>query len=106
MPNDKTYICKEDLLEKMQYRLPVEDDISEAISNCARIARRLVEMAPAVEVVPVAHGHWIPQYEYDFEACIDRVTGYTCSRCGKWSAEAGEECPNCHARMGGVVDGK
>ena len=50
--------------------------------------------------------YWQVHHEHDFDACIDRVTGYTCSRCGKWSARAKKECPNCHARMGGTEDGK
>ena len=50
-------------------------------------------------------GRWKPQYEHDFDACIDRVTGYVCDQCGKQSLRALEECPKCHVRMGGVADG-
>ena len=53
MAAENDLISRTALLAKMQYRLPVEDDISETVSNCARIARKLVERATAVDAVEV-----------------------------------------------------
>lgn len=96
------------LLEKMQYRLPVDNDISEAVSNCARISRNLVERMPTLDVVPVVHGRWIP-LEYDGFADGNPVWDlWECSECQE--EHSGDEdtltpyCPNCGAKMGG--DGK
>ena len=85
------------LLEKMQYRLPVEDDISETVSNCARISRNLVEQAETLDVVPVVHGRW-----------MRRGNETKCSRC-KFIYYSNHDdfnyCPNCGARMDGDGDG-
>ncbi len=62
MAAENDLISRTALLAKMQYRLPVEDDISETVSNCARIARKLVERATAVDAVEVVQckdcKHW------------------------------------------------
>lgn len=82
------------LLKKMQYRLPVEDDISEAVSNCAGISRKLVERMPTLDVVPVVHGWWKFRKNWDF---------FVCSECSHESSNYSNYCPNCGAKM--EVDG-
>lgn len=41
------------LLEKVQFRLPIDNQNAEVISGCVNIARRLIENAPTVGVVEV-----------------------------------------------------
>ena len=92
------------LLDKMQYRLPVEDDISDAVSTCAKIARRLVEKAPTLELVPVKHGRWEPHpRHHGFDrcsSCQDCIIANDWGDGDKW-----HYCPNCGARMDGDGDG-
>ena len=93
------------LLEKMQDRLPKEDDILEPVSTCAKIARRLVEKAPTIDAVEVVHGRW-EQIGYD--EAMNRIT---CSCCLEyWNIEDNDTetfnyCPNCGAKMDGDENG-
>ena len=86
------------LLEKMQYRLPVKDDISEAVSTCAEIARRLVEKAETLEYAPVVRGRWIKHNR-------GPVSFVECSECHTIGSPFWKCCPVCEAKMGGDGDG-
>jgi hypothetical protein len=78
------------LLKRMARGLPAEDDISECVSNCAKIARMLVARAPAVPAVEVVHGHWIEGLD---GSCM-------CSECNLvFRYEIGNYCGNCGAKM-------
>lgn len=80
------------LLEKMQYRLPVEDDISDAVSTCAKIARRLVEKAETLEYAPVKPGRWLPRH--------GRGNNWVeCSECQTVGSPFWKCCPVCEAKM-------
>lgn len=66
-------------------------------------ARKLMEDAPAADVVPVKHGRWIP-LEYDGYADGSPVWDlWECSECQE--EHSGDEetltpyCPNCGAKM-------
>ena len=102
------------LLEKMQYRLPVEDDISEAVSRCARISRKLVERMPTLDVVTEIHGYWIDGYGMD-NSGKKTYDSIDCSECDSifkieshdrayWKERFGW-CPFCGAKMDGDADG-
>ena len=41
------------LLEKVQFRLPIDNHNAEVISGCVGISRRLIETAPTIDAVPV-----------------------------------------------------
>ena len=62
----------------------------------------VIEDAPAADVVPVVHGKWIESVSFN-------VGFWVCSNC-KFVSEAIAAhklygyCPNCGARMDGVVD--
>ena len=69
---------------------------------------RIINEIPAVEVAPVVHGRWIPEYEikemYYSPDDIERYkvpNGFSCSVCTKWSSARTNYCPNCGARMDG-----
>lgn len=47
------YIDAEALLDKMQYRLPIDNKNGEVIAGCVDITRRLIEAAPTADVVEV-----------------------------------------------------
>ena len=46
-------ISRSALLEKVQFRLPIDNHNAEVISGCVDITRRLIENAPAVDAVEV-----------------------------------------------------
>ena len=101
MKPERQLIDKAVLLAQMAKRLPVEDDISDVVTNCVKTAKRLVQKAPAVEAVEVVHAHWIK---------TDR--GMKCSnpecRClsAPWDDNLKSTfCPWCGARMDGDGDG-
>jgi hypothetical protein len=97
------------LLEKMDRVLPMEDDISECVSTCARTARRLVAKAPIVDAVEVVHGRWEDAY-------CGRYANprFQCSVCKEFALRKSERdwlgtwhegqaltryCPNCGAEL-------
>ena len=54
------------------------------------------EMPPTVDAVPVRHGKWI----FNPKDAIEMMfTLPKCSECGAESADGGNYCPNCGARM-------
>lgn len=87
------------LLEQMKVRLPMEDDITEGVSNCAKIARRLVAKAPTVDAVK--HGRWIEETTF---CCSCSICNHT--RGGTAYEDCQNYCPNCGARMDGAEDGR
>jgi hypothetical protein len=46
-------------------------------------------------------GRWQPQFEYDFEQGMHRLSGYNCDQCGIWTLKKCNYCPNCGADMRG-----
>ena len=68
----------------------------------------IVNEVPAVDVAPVVHGRWVPEYEikemYYSPDDIERYkvpNGFSCSVCTKWNSARTNYCPNCGARMDG-----
>lgn len=60
----------------------------------SEILRRM--NANAVDAEPVRHGHWI----FNPKDAIEMIfTLPKCSECGAESADGGNYCPNCGARM-------
>ena len=53
MANEKRLIDANALLKKMQFRLPINDKISEVIAECVNIAVRCIKNAPTVDAVEV-----------------------------------------------------
>ena len=51
---------------------------------------------PTMDAVPVRHGHWIFNPKDALEMML---TLPKCSECGAESADGGNYCPNCGARM-------
>lgn len=76
--------------------------------------RGIIENAPALDVAPVVHGHWIEETfttyisaEYDeYGDIIPRqcITN-KCSVCGRYEPEKEPYC-NCGARMDGEADAR
>ena len=68
--------------------------------------RNEIRRAPAVDVVPVVHGSWIPNDtqspcdEWDCTACGERRT-FMCEMDMDDMQEFYKYCPNCGARMDG-----
>lgn len=60
---------------------------------------KVLNIPAEVSIEPIL-GFWDKHVEHDFDAGIDRVTGYTCSQCGRWKLHPSSYCPNCGANMG------
>ena len=64
-------------------------------TNCAFMAK--VCSAPAADVSPVVHGHWIEDGDYQI-----------CSECGEehcWDEYRAAYCDSCGAKMDGETEG-
>lgn len=62
-------------------------------------ARKLIEEAPAADVVEVVHGTWV--WTEEGEADYDKY--WVCPICGEKSYIHHNYCPNCGAKMDGKV---
>lgn len=89
------------LLEKVQFRLPIDNHNAEVISGCVGISRRLIETAPTIDAVPVVHGVWERSIDND---CLM----HKCSVCGARVVKGLYEyknpnlyCYHCGAKMDG-----
>lgn len=56
----------------------------------------LIDEAPTINAEPVRHGKWMFNPSDAFEAMFTKPK---CSECGFESADGGNYCPNCGARM-------
>ena len=102
MANEKRLIDANALLEKMQFRLPINDKISEVIAECVYIAVQCIKNAPTVDAVEVVHGRWerrVVDHELPYYFVND------CSICGCSGEDFYFYCPNCGAKMDGDVNG-
>jgi len=60
------------------------------------VACEQIKKMPTMDAVPVKHAHWI----FDPKDAIEMMfTLPKCSECGAESADSGNYCPNCGARM-------
>lgn len=69
MATEKRLIDANALLEKVQFRMEIDNKNAEIIAGCVNIARRLIENAPTVDAVEVVRGQWIPVTERMPEEC-------------------------------------
>ena len=95
------------LLEKVQFRMAIDNKNAEIIAGCVDITRRLIDNAPTVDAVEVVHGEWTV-IEDDYDDC----TILECSVCEVSfrfdeydgllpQAQTYHYCPNCGAKMDG-----
>ena len=94
------YIDREAAMQSVEYvplLRPNDDDI---IAAALAAAREHISRVPAADVAPVVHAHWERQWDGK------RSTGYKCSnpKCGVLSCCKGTFCPNCGAKMDGMVE--
>ena len=61
---------------------------------------RMVDLAPAVDAVPVVHGRWLRILRGNYECSVCRCIPYYAS-----SISTLNYCPNCGAKMDGGNDG-
>ena len=67
------------------------------IKEAVEVVERLcIDKAPTIDAVPVRHGKWIFNPSDAFEAMFAKPK---CSECGFESADGGNYCPHCGARM-------
>ena len=83
----RSYIRKMAMFE-MAYTMETETD--------AAVVLRMIDDAPAADVVPVVHGVWGRVNK------IDPISGYRCSKCRRIVGfDLTPICPNCGAKMDG-----
>lgn len=83
----RSYIRKMAMFE-MAYTMETETD--------AAVVLRMIDDAPAADVVPVVHGVWGRVNK------IDPISGYRCSKCRRIVGfDLTPYCPNCGAKMDG-----
>ena len=110
MANEVRLIDANALLEKVQFRLPIDNQTAEVIAGCVNITRRLIENAPTVDAVEVVHGRWKPHYKtFDADMSVGILgwnyqTGWQCSVCGRYEPSKEPYC-NCGAKMDGDGNG-
>ena len=61
-----------------------------------RLLVRVIAHQPTIDAEPVRHGKWMFTPSDAFEAMFTKPK---CSECGFESADGGNYCPNCGARM-------
>ena len=71
------------------------------VQNGFEVAHRVVVNAPAEDVVPVVHAHWIPQSRlkhilYYLQTGQDLCSCSNCTSCGN---KLMRHCPTCMAKM-------
>lgn len=101
------YLDRGSLVARMKYYK--EHTTEESGEHYAyTVALREIRNAPAADVAPVVHGHWVVRFDgpYKRRRCY-------CSHCGKHNGVGGiaqnqekPYCPNCGARMDGDDDAK
>lgn len=95
------YIERSRLLERA--RKVTEYDEGGWCTTYQAVSVRDIGLIPAADVAPVVHGEWIVRFDGRYS---QRRT--YCSVCGKHSGIGGNKqessyCPNCGAKMEGVV---
>ena len=70
MANKKRLIDANALLEKVQFRSPIDNKNAEVIAGCVDITRRLIENAPTVDAVEVVRCKDCKWYDADCEVCV------------------------------------
>lgn len=79
-------------------RLINADKLKDIISDTWILDR--IDEQPTVDVEPVRHGHWI----FNPKDAIEMMfTLPKCSKCGAESADSGNYCSNCGAKMDEVI---
>lgn len=76
--------------------------LSEYAKQYKDSVRKILEDAPAADVVEVRNGRWIP---HEHMSRSPYARNYDCSACGNSPIEIGDFCNKCGARMDGVKDG-
>ena len=95
MATKKRLIDANELLKKVQFRLPIDNQNAEVIAGCVDITRRLIENSPTVDAVEVVHGRWVDNGIPESMLSGCSVCGFTCG------AYSFNYCPNCGAKMDG-----
>lgn len=100
----KEYIEREEVIKTLEHYDLSSGSMLGCHSGAIDCAIFAIEMLPAADVAPVAHGWWIgvdssywkPTHSTDIP--VFRKT-YRCSECGRRTAIAENYCPNCGAKM-------
>ena len=95
------YIDADAILEKVQFRVRINDDTDKTVKRCVEITRNLIENAPTADVAPVVHGRWLT-WEEKFPGKMTKKKsrlGVFCSACQNYADNMSDYCPNCGCRM-------
>ena len=92
MANEKRLIDANALLEKFQFRLPINDHISENIDECVKMARRIITDAPTEDAV--SKGLY-DQIKWERDVAISQLERYGISLGEKADAAKVVRCEKC-----------
>lgn len=94
------YIKREAALALVQPDAPEDEKAAVTIATAKKLVRSIVRRAPAADVVPVVHGHFV----HDGQLYVGGVDWWHCSICGRLVTNVErhrfEYCPWCGAKMG------
>ena len=114
----KKYIDADELLNEVlgtmfSMSMCLSEQAWRGMKHAQQIFARMIETAPAADVVEVRHGRWLSMASDKVIAMEDDgcpVDSCRCSECGDWLTSSdeyavrGRYCPNCGAKM--EVDGE
>ena len=89
------YIDADALLEKVQFRVRINDDTDKTIKRCVEITRNLIKNAPTADVAPVVHAKW------DVNGHCTNCGGHAPFYCMTSTYYKSPYCFECGAKMDG-----
>ena len=96
---EKEYIERESTYNDMLYEMCGTGYQSRALS--------VINYAPAADVAPVKHGHWVGYETKSYKNSENGIAKkyYRCSSCRCFNAIRSNYCPKCGAKMDGDEQG-
>lgn len=98
------YIKREAALALVRPDAPEDEKAAVTIATAKKLVRSILHRAPAADVEPVVHGHFV----HDGSRIAHGVDWWHCSNCGRLASGVETRfnyCPWCGARMDGGSDG-
>ena len=99
------YIKRKAALALVKPDAPEDEKAAVTIATAKKLVRSIIQRAPAADVAPVVHGHFV----HDGPRFSGGVDWWHCSSCGRLVSGVEtrfDYCPFCGAKMDGGDDGE
>lgn len=99
------YIKRKAALALVKPDAPEDEKAAVTIATAKKLVRSIIQRAPAADVAPVVHGHFV----HDGPRFSGGVDWWHCSSCGRLASGVEtrfDYCPFCGAKMDGGDDGE